>query len=593
MADIEFPCRRSRKPTTLGTEVVLSSSIEAMRGERMKTMKKLVLAGVLVVMAGCGSGTESTGSEARNVALPTGVVTKQAVAIAAGPEHNCVITNKWTVECWGSNSRGELGRSTTTTYSARPLQVPGLPTNNKAVRIVSNSRAHHTCAIFLNGDLYCWGDSQEWQVVEMAGDNTVSPPVRVATDVIDVALSQDATCSVDNRHRVQCWGLRRWGQLGDDGRFEASRVVSRRMIGTSYVATQGRVVQIVGGVGHFCVLYDDQTVDCWGNNQVTQAAGNVTASEIVPVPAQVLGLPAIAAITASFGHTCAVDVRGEIWCWGRGWTTLSDNGPVKVAYATQSGGNSDQSRTAQSIFAGEVETCVVDTGGAVSCFNEDGGGLWTNDNDSGIREAIVVDDLRQVAVGALGVRHICIVTQFGLPECRGFNGAGQSGLDPSQFPEVSQLTAVSSFVASNTVLDFSRSSFLITTDFGLIGGGEAGSVVSTPPIVDDGSTPLASSTTVAGGTTTTVAGGTATTAKIYTMKVRRTASSRTLARWAGLKVSKGSKVSFTVARGSARKCAKSAGKLRATRTGTCKVRVKVTKKGAKARTKTVSITIVR
>ena len=85
----------------------------------------------------------------------------------------------------------------------------------------------------------------------------------------------------------------------------------------------------------YCVLLRDGTVACWGANGAGQlgrddhagAPDNATAARVV-------GLTDVEELS----HTCAVDKRGSVWCWGTGPYLRDDAGartteraPIKLA----------------------------------------------------------------------------------------------------------------------------------------------------------------------------------------------------------------------------------------------------------------------
>lgn len=76
-----------------------------------------------------------------------------ATAIAVGAMHVCALVAGGTVQCWGGNSHGQLGRGTDDAAGA-PGQVLGI---SGAVSITSGSR--HSCVKFANGTAKCWGSN--------------------------------------------------------------------------------------------------------------------------------------------------------------------------------------------------------------------------------------------------------------------------------------------------------------------------------------------------------------------------------------------------------------------------------------------------
>ena len=126
-----------------------------------------------------------------------------------------------------------------------------------------------------------------------------------------------------------------------------------------------------GGPAGFCVLLDDGTVACWGQNrdgQLGRGPGNTVNSAVAQ---RVVGLTKI----RHLDHTCAIDDDGATWCWGAGPFLRSANAafttersPVKLDIPPA---------TAMSFFifgnpAVAVGCALVDTG--VLCWGANGFG---------------------------------------------------------------------------------------------------------------------------------------------------------------------------------------------------------------------------
>lgn len=98
--------------------------------------------------------------------------------LAAGGAHSCALTEAGAVYCWGNNSFGQLGNGTTTT-SATPSMVQGLPSAAVDATIGLTAGYDFSCALTASGAAYCWGDNAHGQLGN--GSTVASPlPVRVA-----------------------------------------------------------------------------------------------------------------------------------------------------------------------------------------------------------------------------------------------------------------------------------------------------------------------------------------------------------------------------------------------------------------------------
>jgi alpha-tubulin suppressor-like RCC1 family protein len=137
-------------------------------------------------------------------------------------DFSCAIDSAGAAKCWGSDSSGELGNramantDTGNAAESTPQQVYGL--NKDVVDLALGGG--HACAI-QNSDLYCWGDNEYGQLGD--GTNTDrNAPVKVDSSNIpgtktpnDVEAGYYHTCVIYNDDSVACWGRNSKGQLGD------------------------------------------------------------------------------------------------------------------------------------------------------------------------------------------------------------------------------------------------------------------------------------------------------------------------------------------------------------------------------------------
>lgn len=126
--------------------------------------------------------------------------------------HSCVVKTNGTLWCWGYNWVGELGLGTTSTSGVpTPSQVTALGSGVAQV----NGGNHHTCARKTDGTIWCWGDNTYGQL----GDGTTTQrtsPVKVAslgTNNAEVVAGGDHTCARKTDNSLYCWGSNNVGQL--------------------------------------------------------------------------------------------------------------------------------------------------------------------------------------------------------------------------------------------------------------------------------------------------------------------------------------------------------------------------------------------
>lgn len=230
-----------------------------------------------------------------------------AVAIAAGYNHNCAIRAGGQVVCWGQGAYGQLGNGGLTN-SAVPVSAFGIA---DAVGIAAG--LGHTCAVRETGDVMCWGLGSNGQL----GNGTTpfqSPipgPVSGLSDAVAISCGYLHTCAVREGGTVACWGESPDGQLG------AGPLVTESTTPVPVLGTDD-AMSITAGDRHTCVVREGGLVSCWGRNSFGQL-GNADASlASSSVPVAVSGLVDAALVEAGTNHTCALREAGEALCWGLG-----------------------------------------------------------------------------------------------------------------------------------------------------------------------------------------------------------------------------------------------------------------------------------
>ena len=115
---------------------------------------------------------------------------------------------------------------------------------------------------------------------------------------------------------MYCWG--RDSGLGIGGNIPASTLVLKVPGPVSGVACAPYAV---------CAWGASQAV-CWGRNDQGQIGNGGRFPVTSPTP--VVGLPGATQMSASDGHTCAIDVGGNVLCWGGGAAgRLGDKGTTR------------------------------------------------------------------------------------------------------------------------------------------------------------------------------------------------------------------------------------------------------------------------
>ena len=141
---------------------------------------------------------------------------------------------------------------------------------------------YHTCAR-TGGTVWCWGQNTSGQLGNSSTSNNYNPVQAYAiTSAIAIAAGRSHSCAllaaggVLINSTVSCWGDNGTGQLGygvSGGINPPTNVVS---LSSASATPSG----IAAGNQHSCARLTDATVQCWGNNLNGALA---TARRLVPV----------------------------------------------------------------------------------------------------------------------------------------------------------------------------------------------------------------------------------------------------------------------------------------------------------------------
>jgi hypothetical protein len=313
------------------------------------------------------------------------------VELALGARHFCVLRGSGTALCMGANDQGQLGRGTTSAFEAAFGAVSGFPNPPTSLYVGPDYTCGHAIA------LRCFGDNDFAQLGVFDTNDRSSPTFSSAASSNDfgVALGGDVTrdasgapsgpptdgfaCGMsDYGGNVRCWGsatIQYPGVIANPGSSfpvllgASSDGVTDLAAGTSHVcltqrgtvhcfgsggpwtgqatvggtvaptaiATSAGATAVAAGATHACARLVDGTVECWGDNTDGQVGPGVAVGSATETAVAVPSITDAVAIASSESHTCAVDVAGQVHCWGandRGQlgdgTTTSSATPVRA-----------------------------------------------------------------------------------------------------------------------------------------------------------------------------------------------------------------------------------------------------------------------
>ncbi|MBW6433719.1 S8 family serine peptidase [Actinoplanes hulinensis] len=262
------------------------------------------------------------------VTTPDGVSFTQ---LTAGWYHTCGLGSDTTTYCWGSGWDGKLGNGgTEDQLTPVPVLAPGGVSFTQLTAGIS-----HTCGLGSDTTTYCWGAGDYGQLGNGGTeDQLTSVPVAAPGGVSFTQLTAGAnhTCGLGSDTTTYCWGLGRWGPLGNGGtEDQLTPVAVAAPNGVSFT-------YLTAGTDHTCGLGSDTTTYCWGSNYNGQLGTGDTADHPTPVAVTAPNGVSFTQLTAGWAHTCGLGSDTKTYCWGGGATGQLGNGdtenqltPVPVA----------------------------------------------------------------------------------------------------------------------------------------------------------------------------------------------------------------------------------------------------------------------
>jgi alpha-tubulin suppressor-like RCC1 family protein len=484
------------------------------------------------------SGQLGNGSAANSLSPVEVTGSSSYTQLDAGFNHTCALSSAGAVYCWGDNTYGEDGNNTVTTPEKTPVTVytGGVMSGLTLTQI--SAGGEHTCALSSAGAAYCWGDDTYGELGNSTTSSvagTYDAPVAVATSgalsgqtLTQVSAGQGFTCALDSTGIPYCWGNNASGQLGNgtttssdvpvaivpgaptgvtafpaaasavvdwvapasfgiagstsgytataspggasctttslactitgltNGTTYTITVVTNTTAGNSSASTAATVTPwppeaiAAGGRESSCTIYSGKAY-CWGDDSDGELGNGVTTAtaQLTPVAVYTGGVLAgliLTQITMGYWHVCALASTGAVYCWGLGTSgqlgnggTSSSNVPVLV-----SGG-----LTFTQISAGQSSMCGVTSAGAVYCWGLGSSGqLGVSGSTASSSTPVAVTATGTALAGrtivqvAAGYYHTCALDNTGLVYCWGIDTYGQLGNNTTSTTAQPAATAV-------------------------------------------------------------------------------------------------------------------------------------------------------
>jgi alpha-tubulin suppressor-like RCC1 family protein len=336
-----------------------------------------------------------------------------AKQICVGSAFACAHLDDDSLKCWGENANGQLGLGDTNArgddQNEMGASLPAIALGaNRYVQSVTCG-AHHACAVLDDKSVKCWGDNAHGQLglgdtkdrgASAADMGDALPAVSLGTGrtARTVAAAGDSTCALLDDDSMKCWGKNDVGQLGLEDTTD--RGTSKSQMGDALTTVSlgaglaARLVNAGASGTHRCATISDQSVKCWGDNAAAE-----------------LGLGDLA---------------------GRGATPGTMGASLPAV-------NVGMDVVAAAIGAIDTATCFADLSGVVRCFGTDPVGLFgqgavgvvVGKSPDELGMALAAIDLgpgTPVKSLGLGGLHACALFDDQTVKCWGGNAGGELGV---------------------------------------------------------------------------------------------------------------------------------------------------------------------
>lgn len=369
------------------------------------------------------------------------------ISISIGDEHSCSLTSSG-VKCWGEASSGALGyRNLKDIGDNELLTAVNFVRLGTTIKSISSGNRHN-CVQFINNNIRCWGENTHGQLglghtLNIGDDEQPSsqPYLNFGGKALILASGGSHSCILKPQNKVSCWGLGSSGQLGYGNTNNVGDDEHPVTAGDVPTGSNSRIVQLVAGDSHTCLMATNGRFKCWGSNSHRQLGFGTTGTNVgddeLPDANPYLNIgELIKQISAGGDHTCVVTEANKLKCWGRndygqlglGNTTVLTTTPRLHPYV-------DVGEDVKSVSAGRNSTCVTTVTDKVKCWGLNDAGQLGQGNLATIGEdehpsAIPFLDFGPSPVVAVKIsdKHACAMLADKNVTCWGSGASGRLGI---------------------------------------------------------------------------------------------------------------------------------------------------------------------
>lgn len=288
---------------------------------------------------------------------------EEATDVAVAEAHACALYDNGDVYCWG-DLPGDFPSIPFTAW-----KVEGLPPANSIA-----SGRFGACAVDKKGGLWCWGTDLQRSMREL--EHVVSrKPFRVEglPPVSTVALGFVHQCAIAANGGVWCWGENPCGEVGcgdKDPRNEPTLV--------PYV---GNAVSVSAGVNNTCIVMNDGQLSCWGSDNPTmpdQTPFVYDSPEPLIFSRDTIG--ELRHVANGRNFACGLRRDGKITCWGSNIMGQIGTASPRVGFELVGIGEVEGIDSATDLDASYFKACAIQAGDAY-CWGNLEAGDWISQTD--------------------------------------------------------------------------------------------------------------------------------------------------------------------------------------------------------------------
>jgi predicted nucleic acid-binding Zn-ribbon protein len=145
-------------------------------------------------------------------------------------------------------------------------------------------------------------------------------------------------------------------------------------------------VSLTAGYDKTCAILQDGSAKCWGDGEFGQLGDGDIVNKFLPVNVSTsstdksgatVPLKGIKAISLGYAHSCLIDDKSNLWCWGKAGNdrlgvgdTSSDSAYTAKSYVFYSSGSSAIMGSVEKVSTAYNHSCLLRVDSTIYCWGE-------------------------------------------------------------------------------------------------------------------------------------------------------------------------------------------------------------------------------